>query len=540
MIILETTLNNLVHKIDELHDGYSKVFVSLGNENSKAYVRLIKNTNHLKSQLMKQTQKYKKKNGLFPKWIKVDVVTGEETMTFDRVEKMLINTRRNYIDFGLVLDQQWQLAFLPEEINANAFVRPSKKDKNSKEIAENNITHYLKNYRKLNINFKVEDFRNEDVVVFQTKGYFVEGDTILELHSTDGMKGIRKIEDLHTEIDQLISTSTTFLKNEIQPNGEYIYGYFPHFDRKINYYNILRHSSSTYALTEGLSYLNEDVSIVRKPLNYIIENCLLEKEDEAYIFDKTNGINEIKLGQNAAFIFAVCEYIKMNPDENYYLKYAQKVAKGILSMINMNSMDFIHVLNYPDLSIKERFRVIYYEGETALALLRLYQVDGHSEWLETVEKIFEKFINEGYWKYHDHWLGYCTNELVKIVPKEQYYTFGIKNVANYLDFIYQRETTFPTFLELLMATYHLIQDAKRNGFEDLVRSLIDEEQLLSTIHRRADYQRTGYFYPEIAMYFKNPKRILGSFFIKHHGFRVRIDDIEHYLSGYIQYQKVFK
>ncbi|REH90846.1 poly(glycerol-phosphate) alpha-glucosyltransferase, partial [Staphylococcus felis] len=134
----------------------------------------------------------------------------------------------------------------------------------------------------------------------------------------------------------------------------------------------------------------------------------------------------------------------------------------------------------------------------------------------------------------------CTNELVKIVPKEQYYTFGIKNVANYLDFIYQRETTFPTFLELLMATYHLIQDAKRNGFEDLVQSLIDEEQLLSTIHRRADYQRTGYFYPEIAMYFKNPKRILGSFFIKHHGFRVRIDDIEHYLSGYIQYQKVFK
>ncbi|MDM8328681.1 poly(glycerol-phosphate) alpha-glucosyltransferase, partial [Staphylococcus felis] len=120
---------------------------------------------------MKQTQKYKKKNGLFPKWIKVDVVTGEETMTFDRVEKMLINTRRNYIDFGFVLDQQWQLAFLPEEINANAFVRPSKKDKNSKEIAENNITHYLKNYRKLNINFKVEDFRNEDVVVFQTKGY---------------------------------------------------------------------------------------------------------------------------------------------------------------------------------------------------------------------------------------------------------------------------------------------------------------------------------------------------------------------------------
>lgn len=537
---MEKVIESLIQKINKIHDEYDKAFISIGNANIKAYVKLIKNTNNMKFQLIKQVNNFKKKTGSFPKWIKVDIVTHEETVAFNDVERLLINTRRNYIDFGLVLDNQWQITFLPDEINANAFVRPSKQHKNLKEIAENNITYYLKKYKRLNMNFKVDGYRNTDVTIFKTKGYFIEGKEIIDLYEQGYMKGVRQLHDLTSEIDRLIETSTKFLQNEIQPNGKYIYGYFPHFDRKINYYNILRHSSSTYALIEGLEYLNKDISIIKKALNYIIENYYYEKYDEAYIYDDTKAINEIKLGQNASFIFAVCEYLKVNPSDKQYLKYAQKVAKGILSMINMNNMETIHVLNYPDLSIKEQFRIVYYDGEAALALLRLYQIDKNINWLNTVELLFERFISENYWKYHDHWLAYCCNELVKINPKEKYFKFGMQNAAGYLDYIYQRETTFPTFLEMLMATYHLVKSAKTHGFEKLVKETIDEEKLVETIHKRADYQRVGYFYPEIAMYFKNPQRILGSFFIKHHGYRVRIDDIEHYLSGYVQYQKVFK
>ena len=112
-------------------------------------------------------------------------------------------------------------------------------------------------------------------------------------------------------------------------------------------------------------------------------------------------------------------------------------------MINKSTYETTHILNYPDLTVKEKFRIIYYDGE-ALALLRLYQQDNDEVWLNVV-KIVRSFYKNDYWQYHDHWLGYCTNELVQIAPKEEYFEFGIKNVNNYLDYIEQRETTFPTF-----------------------------------------------------------------------------------------------
>src|SRR5699024_1378838 len=101
-------------------------------------------------------------------------------------------------------------------------------------------------------------------------------------------------------------------------------------------------------------------------------------------------------------------------------------------------------------------------------------------------------------------------------------------------FIYHRETTFPTFLELTMAAYKMIHRMKELEKEYLLNNF-DENFLVETIDRRAAFQRVGFLYPEQAMYMKQPSLILDGFFIRHHSFRVRIDDVEHYLSGYCQY-----
>ena len=62
---------------------------------------------------------------------------------------------------------------------------------------------------------------------------------------------------------------------------------------------------------------------VEKAIDYVISNQLLEVEDKAYVYDDTEDTNEIKLGQNASFIFVVCEYLKYENNPKY-LEVAQK------------------------------------------------------------------------------------------------------------------------------------------------------------------------------------------------------------------------
>ena len=84
------------------------------------------------------------------------------------------------------------------------------------------------------------------------------------------------MENLSQEIDKMISTATQHLEDEIEPNGKFNYGYFPHFDKN-QFYNNLRHSSSTYAMIEGLHYLGKNITSADKAIDYLINNYLYEK-----------------------------------------------------------------------------------------------------------------------------------------------------------------------------------------------------------------------------------------------------------------------
>lgn len=107
-----------------------------------------------------------------------------------------------------------------------------------------------------------------------------------------------------------------------------------------------------------------------------------------------------------------------------------------------------------------------------------------------------------------------------------------------MDFIKNRKTVYATFLEMLMSAYKMVNRLKEQGYEELYQQA-KFDKLQELIELRSEFQRNGFFYPEVAMYMARPDKILNAFYVRHDRFRTRIDDQEHNLSGYIAYVNYF-
>lgn len=473
------------------------------------------------------------KDELQPEWLRVDWVRSAEKLSWEELEDRLKKVKRNYFRYGLALDGGFHKVFLEQEINANAMLYGGNKIPYAIVNKKNFEIYARKRYKDY-----VPDF-SDDVYVLDTQGVFCSIEESPRQLFPAGKNAGRRMELMDQQaVYSLIQRSSHYLSTQVQSSGQFHYGWHPCFDRPINAYNTLRHASTTYSMLEAWEVTRDETlkASIDRSLNYLtgtlIQNASLDNGDEAAFLVDQGG--EVKLGGNAVCLLALAKYTELTGDE-IYLGLIERLALGIRFMQDPDTGAFIHVLNYPDLSIKEKFRIIYYEGEAAFGLMRAYGLTKDTRWIEIVEKAFNHFIANDTWKAHDHWLSYCVNELTRYRPEEKYYRFGIQNVAGYLDFVMNRITTFPTLLELMMAAEKMICRIQENDANRHLLDQLDLDKFYRALEARAEYLLNGHFWPEYAMYFKNPERILGSFYIRHHSFRVRIDDVEHYLSGFVAY-----
>lgn len=473
-------------------------------------------------------------------YIKIDIAYNLAKQAWKEVEQQVHHQfHNNHYRKGIGFDEHCSVAFLEQEIYGKAIIRGLSYDKPNF-FDETNLNYAIKQkYNATKPQIKLQEL--QEIWTFDTYGAFYENGQFINLASRYDVNGIRGISNNKKQhFQQLIEQNSAFLYDQIQENGKFIYGYFSAYDRDIRNYNTVRHCTSVYALLETFEVQNkpEYWPKIHAAIHYALTNFYKEKDSStAFMIDGKEGELEIKLGANAAAILMLTKYQEITQKTDYQ-KYAEKLANGILKLVDSNGST-THVLNYPNYDLKEKFRIIYYDGEAALALLRLYQINQDSRLLETVKLMFECFIEKRYEKYHDHWLSYCTNELTKICPEDKYFIFGLNNYLKHFIFIKNRKTTYATLLEMLMAAYKMVSRLKEQGRTTLFEQAYMSE-LQKLIEFRADFQTTGFFYPEMAMYMARPDKILHAFYIRHDRFRVRIDDQEHNLSGYIAYVKDYK
>lgn len=523
-------------------NDYKTVFLSYGSLSArcKVWSSTDVNVKTVIKRLIALVEKTYHKDRTALDCLKVDIAYGVEKYQWNQLEKIVHSQKHNnHFRQGISFDEKLEVSFLEQEIYGKALIR-SVVYNEPNFFDEKNINDAIQkkyNIKKSQISLE----KLKEVWVFNTQAVYFENGQLLELHSTGCENGSRTVEVSNKDhIKTLILKNAEFLNNQILENGRFVYGYFPAYDREIKSYNTVRHCTAVYALLETLEvdFNQKYLDNIKVSIQYALDNFYKELKRKAFMIDNIEAEAEIKLGSNAAAIFMLAKYQEITKD-NCYQKYAEKLAAGIRFMVDRKG-ETTHVLEYPSLEVKEKFRIVYYDGEAALGLLRLYQQNKDEKLLKTVKLMFKHFIDKKYDKYHDHWLSYCTNELTIYSPEQEYFEFGLNNYLKHMKFIRDRKTAYSTFLEMMMSAYKMVERIQSQGLDELYEKA-KFDQLKELIVGRVEFQRaTGFFYPEVAMYMGKPEKVLNAFYVRHDRFRTRIDDQEHNLSGYVAYYNFFE
>jgi len=426
------------------------------------------------------------------RWLRVDRVDQAWPMTWAECQKKIETTKRNYFRYGIALDESFKQAFTEQEINANAMLYLGGKTLNAG-LNSKNFTVYGR--RRFEKSFQLPQDSEHRVQIFTTQGFLIQaGRPAIHLNGFDMETGGRNtgrrvIESLDKPlVKKLISDSSLFLAEQVGDNGRFVYALHPCFDREITAYNTLRHTSTIYAMLEAWEVTRNHglKAAIDRAIGYLVQDLIrvYKPEGEAAVAYLQDANNEIKLGGSAVCLLALVKYTELTSDQQY-LPLLEKLALGIRRLQDRETGQLSHILNADDLSVKEAFRIIYYDGEAAFGLMRLYGLTKDPRWLQTVETAFAYFIAKEHWKTHDHWLGYCVNELTLYRPEECYFQFGIQNFVGHLDFVTERITTFPTLLELMMASHKMIVRLQESDEHRHLINQIDIDKFYSALAARA-------------------------------------------------------
>lgn len=506
--------------------GKAVAFLSVSDGTRRA-VTVYSRTNSLSSALDKVLVKAKN-TGVEPKWLKLDVVTEIEEKSYKEFRSYYAEGKRGgSLRKGIAFNDYFGRALLEAELNSGGYFSYETGELNLKAIN----TYFKANHK------KQLDQIPETIYLFQTQGYFTDGTAYRLLNKSNNTKGRRDYENDLDGLRELSAMSSAYLTDLVGEDGKFIYGYYPIKSREIEGYSIIRHAGTVWNMILQYDITRDPklLDAIDRALEYLIGQFQYKDEKTAFL---VSG-NELNIGGNGISLLALTSYAEIFQTDRYN-SVIEALANGVLFM-QKESGGFTHSIRRDDYTVLRDYIIVYFDGEAMYGMLKAYGVLGKSKYLKGAEKAADYFIANHYEEQHSHWISYGFNELTKYAPLEKYFSFGLKNVDNdYLKQVKKTASGSPTRGETVGAAFELYDRLIESGIECAELKNFNVRALISAFEARIDYGMNYFMFPEYAMYFKDPSLVLNSFAIREDRFRIRIDDIQHFMGGYYLYYKNYE
>ena len=342
-----------------------------------------------------------------------------------------------------------------------------------------------------------------------------------------------------------VRSGAEYLSRVIDGQGRYEYMYHPALDRDDSSYGWLRHAGATYALLEAYEELGSPLYLERaeRALGYVKAHLVDDPEHQGkYILD-TYDEEQQKVGGAGLVLLAFAKDAAVT-GKRTELETMRALARTIIGQQYPDGHYRANADLTDDSGKKRKREPVYYQGEAALALLRLYAIDPQSAYLDSARRAADWVVhvrdvdvsldNQE----HDHWISYTFNDLYRIARDDAYvehaykiarailnrqHRAGSSPAPDWVGTFYETQTTpAATRLEAYAADIALSRVAGR-----------PDAWLLDPGREVAASMLGQQFDPDNAYWLPNPTKASGgvreSLFVQD----VRIDYVQHAMSAWL-------
>ena len=355
--------------------------------------------------------------------VELDVATGVDGMTLD--EDLEVSTASLGLEGVLVIRDDGKAgAVLPGEVVQRAMFRAGSQPK---------LDHTkLRPVLAERAGIGEPDLPGMRVYRYRTNAYVEPASKDGALHLTRGVVD-RPPQATPELLLAAVRHGAEYLSRVMNDQGRYIYMVHPVDDRDDPSYGLLRHAGSTYALLEAYEEFNTPLYLEKaeRALGYLTSHLTDDAASQGKYAIDTNDEEQQKSGGAGLALLAFAKHAAVT-GKRTELETMRGLARFIIAQQYADG-HFRANSDLTDDSGKKRKREpVYYQGEAALGLIRLYALDPQTSYLDAARKaadwvvqVRDADVSQDNQE-HDHWISYTLNDLYRVTRNDAYVEHAYK------------------------------------------------------------------------------------------------------------------